>query len=69
MSVRTSGAVWGGSKHSGSALLMMLAIADFSDDDGWAHPAVATLAAKTRMRPRNAHYLHFPNGPFDMRAS
>lgn len=57
MSVMTSAAVWRGSQHSGSALLMMLAIADFSDDKGVAYPAVSTLAEKTRMKPRNANYL------------
>lgn len=50
-------AVWKGSQHSGSALLMMLAIADFSDDKGIAFPSVTTLAEKTRMKPRNANYL------------
>lgn len=57
MSVQTMAAVWKGSQHSGSALLMMLAIADFSDDDGKAWPSVATLAKKTRMKTRNANYL------------
>ena len=57
MSVQTMAAVWKGSQHGGSALLMMLAIADFSDDKGVAYPAVSTLAEKTRMKPRNAHYL------------
>lgn len=57
MSVQTMAAVWKGSQHGGSALLMMLAIADFSDDKGVAYPAVSTLADKTRMKPRNAHYL------------
>lgn len=50
-------AVWKGSQHGGSALLMMLAIADFSDDKGVAFPSVNTLAEKTRMKPRNANYL------------
>lgn len=57
MSVQTMAAVWKASQHSGSALLMMLAIADFSDDKGQAFPAVSTLAEKTRMKPRNANYL------------
>lgn len=57
MSVQTMAAVWKGSQHSGSALLMMLAIADFSDDKGIAFPSVTTLAEKTRMKPRNANYL------------
>ncbi len=49
--------VWADSKHSGSHLLMMLAIADFSDDDGNAYPAVGTLAEKCRMQPRNAQVI------------
>lgn len=57
MSVRTQAVVWEYSKHSGPHLLMMLAIADFSDDDGQAFPAVATLAKKCRMTPRNAQLL------------
>lgn len=54
MSVHTMAKVWFGSKHSGSARLMMLAIADFSDDDGRAYPSVGTLATKCRMSPRQA---------------
>jgi hypothetical protein len=57
MSIQTMAAVWKGSQHSGSALLMMLAIADFADDKGVAYPAVSTLAEKTRMKQRNANYL------------
>lgn len=57
MSVRTMSDVWAGSQLSGSALLMLLAIADFSDDDGRAFPAVATLARKCRIQPRAANYL------------
>ena len=57
MSIQTMAAVWKGSQHGGSALLMMLAIADFSDDKGVAFPSVSTLAEKTRMKPRNANYL------------
>lgn len=57
MSVRTQAAVWENSIHAGPHLLMMLAIADFSDDDGQAFPAVATLAKKCRMKQRNAQTL------------
>jgi hypothetical protein len=49
--------VWAESAQSGSHLLMMLAIADFADDDGNAYPAVATLARKCRMSPRNANLV------------
>src|SRR6187402_1102400 len=47
-------AVWDRSIHSGSHLLMMLALADFSDDNGSSYPAVSTLATKCRMKLRNA---------------
>ncbi len=46
--------VWESSQHSGSNLLMLLAVADFSDDDGIAFPAVEKLAKKCRMSKRNA---------------
>lgn len=54
MSVRTMALVWEKSQHSGTNLLMLLAIADFSDDDGRAYPSVLTLAKKCRMSKRNA---------------
>lgn len=57
MSIRTMARVWESSQHAGSDLLMLLAIADFSDDDGNAYPAVATLAAKCRMKERNCRYI------------
>lgn len=49
--------VWAASQHSGTHLLMLLAIADFADDDGRAYPAVSTLATKCRMRSRNANVI------------
>lgn len=49
MSIRTMSKVWECSQHSGSNLLMLLAVADFSDDDGMAFPAVEKLAKKCRM--------------------
>jgi hypothetical protein len=36
---------------------MLLAIADFSDDNGRAYPSVPTLARKCRMKERNARYI------------
>ena len=57
MSVRTMARVWEHSQHSGTHLLMMLAIADFADDDGRAYPSVNTLAKKCRMKPRNANVI------------
>ena len=54
MSISTMAKVWAESQHTGTNLLMLLAIADFSDDDGRAYPAVAKLAIKCRMSKRNA---------------
>lgn len=57
MSVRTMARVWDQSGHAGTELLMLLAIADFADDEGNAYPAVQTLAAKCRMSSRNANFI------------
>jgi hypothetical protein len=50
-------AVWERSQHSGTDLLMLLALADFSDDGGNSYPATSTLAKKCRMHQRNATYI------------
>lgn len=50
-------AAWKGSRHGGTELLMLLAIADFADDEGNAYPSVGTLAKKCRMKQRNANYI------------
>lgn len=47
--------VWELSAARGADLLMLLAIADFSDDDGRAYPSVQTLALKCRVSARNAN--------------
>lgn len=57
MSVKVSARVWAESKQSGPHLLMLLAISDFADDAGNAYPSVSTLAAKCRMKPRNANVV------------
>jgi hypothetical protein len=44
--------VWEASHQSGGALLVLLAIADFADDDGVAYPSIGTLARKARLSPR-----------------
>ena len=36
---------------------MLVVLADYSDDDGNSYPAVASLARKCRMTPRNANYI------------
>lgn len=57
MSVRTSATVWERSQQSGTELLMLLAIADFADDNGNAYPSVTTLATKCRTTPRHANRI------------
>lgn len=57
MSVRVSNRIWDSSQHSGTELLLLLAIADFADDQGRAYPSVGTLAKKCRMTDRNANAL------------
>ncbi|QHE86317.1 helix-turn-helix domain-containing protein [Hydrogenophaga sp. BPS33] len=57
MSVRTMARVWEFSQHGGTHLLMLLAIADFADDQGHAYPSVTTLAEKCRMQQRNAQAI------------
>lgn len=50
-------AVWETSSQSGSALLLLLALADHASDDGWAWPRVDVLAAKTRLGERYVRKL------------
>jgi len=44
--------VWKNSREGGGKLLLLLAIADFADDDGMAFPGIDTLAEKTRQSRR-----------------
>lgn len=45
-------AVWAASAAQSGDLLVLLAIADFCNDEGIAFPSVATLAKKARLSPR-----------------
>lgn len=57
MSIAITTQVWEKSQHRGTALLVMLAIADFSDDEGTAFPGVERLAKKVRTSVRNIHKI------------
>lgn len=48
--------VWDSSASSGGARLVLLAIADFCDDEGKAYPAVPTLARKANLSERATQY-------------
>lgn len=49
MAVRILSQVWDGYPGGGSDLLALLALADWSDDDGRCWPSIAAIARKTRL--------------------
>jgi hypothetical protein len=57
MSLRMMTLVWEKSQHKGSELLLLLAIADNTNDQGVAFPSIKTLARKTRLSIRNVRYV------------
>jgi hypothetical protein len=57
MSIDVMSTVWRQSKQKGSALLLLLSLADYADEKGVAFPSVDTLAGKVRMTPRNVQLL------------
>lgn len=57
MSLKATGNVWTHSEQSGTKLLLMLAIADHANDDGYAWPGIISLANKVRRSPRQVMRL------------
>jgi len=57
MSIRVMTKVWDTSQQSGSALLLLLALADHAADDGFCWPGVERLAHKIRMSERSVTRL------------
>lgn len=58
MSVRIMTAVWDHAQVNGSTLVVLLAMADWADDNGLGvFPKQETLAAKARMSKRNVSYV------------
>lgn len=53
MSVETSNRVWKQSGKGGTPLLLLLAMADWSDDWGYCHPSIEQMAIKCRQTERN----------------
>lgn len=49
--------VWRHSKQKGSALLLLLSLADYADERGISYPSIGALARKTRMTERNVQKL------------
>lgn len=54
MSIKVMTRVWEHAQHKESTLLILLALADFADDNGICWPEVPTLAAKARVSDRRA---------------
>lgn len=57
MSIKVMDKVWSDSAQKGSALLLLLAIADHAADDGYCWPKTETLAEKIRMSVRTVYRL------------
>lgn len=52
MSIEVSAEVWRHSKQRGSRLLLLVAIADYCNAEGWAWPSIKSLCQRTRMGER-----------------
>lgn len=53
MSIKVMTYVWEHSTQSGGALILLLALADFANDEGESWPKIKTLAKKTRLSERH----------------
>lgn len=53
MSIKVMNAVWQDASCEGGALLVLLALADFADEEGNCFPSIAVLAYKSRMSTRS----------------
>ena len=58
MSVEIMTSVWRQSRHAGTELLLLLALADYADPDGGnIYPGIKALARKCRMSTRNVNHI------------
>jgi hypothetical protein len=57
MSIKIMNWVWENSTETGTNLLMLLAIADHANDDGVCWPSIARLAARARVKERQAQNI------------
>ncbi len=57
MSISAIDRAWKYSRHGGSALLLLMALADWADDWGYCWPSHAAMARKIRSSERNVYYL------------
>lgn len=57
MSVAMMSLVWKCAPYSGNSLLVLLALADWSNDEGACWPSMASIAAKARIEKRSAQRI------------
>lgn len=57
MSIRLLSAVWDSGRYEGGILLVLLALADYSNDQGECWPHVDSIAAKARLTQRQTHNI------------
>jgi Helix-turn-helix domain len=57
MSLKVMTEVWESSSTKGGARLVMLALADFANDQGYCYPSVCTLAVKSALSERNVQVI------------
>ena len=57
MSIRMMTAVWDSTPYEGGELLVLLALADWADDQGRCWPSVPSIAQKARMKERQVYNI------------
>lgn len=57
MSIQVMSRVWTGFQGGGSELLALLAMADWSDDNGRCYPSIAAIGRKTRLSEKQARRI------------
>ncbi len=57
MAIKVMSQVWASFPRGGSELLALLALADWSDDDGRCYPSMSSIAAKTRLSRSQAQRI------------
>jgi hypothetical protein len=57
VSIKVMGEVWDSSSAKGGARLVLLALADHANDEGYCHPSLARLAKKSALTERNVQFI------------
>jgi Helix-turn-helix domain len=57
MSILVMTAVWDNSPYEGGELLVLLALADWADDQGRCWPSVPAIAPKARLKERHVYSI------------